>query len=203
MAASPEQATTKDANSSKDDSDDSLSHSDEISDNEDELLMSYAEVISAAIPKYQKVRSRTITNSKAPGNIQLASVHQSSEHKAKPPLHPARTKPPVSQRRQDNVIQGKGTAPGLRAVNNSHSNNATSNRSCTGVFVTRMQPRTTVSNMETYLRRETGLSVSVEKLNTKFNTYSFFYIPCNSHMRTTLLNENVWPHGALIKPFFN
>ena len=180
----------------------SLSHVDENSDTEDELLMRFSDVVRAAVPKYQKVRSRTITNSKVHGNkhsataykrpLQQTQASQNSEFPWKS-SHP-------SQR--DNATQGKGSAPGLRAVSTQHSSKSTPNRSCTGVFITRIEPKASASSIETYVRRETGLSVQVEKLKTKYNTYSSFHIRCDSHIRSLLLDENLWPSGVLFKPFY-
>ena len=104
----------------------------------------------------------------------------------------------------DTAVKGLSTAPGLRAVTNHSQKTAKSmNRTCTGVFVTRLKPHTTSSNVEAFLRQELGLSVKAEKLQTRYNTYSSFYIACSGYNRAKLIDGTVWPKGSLIKPFFS
>ena len=111
---------------------------------------------------------------------------------------------PQSFSTRDTAVLGMSIAPGLRAVTN-HSQKTTKsmNRTCTGVFVTRLKPHTTSSNVEAFLRQELGLSVKAEKLQTRYNTYSSFYIACSGHNRAKLIDGTVWPKGSLIKPFFS
>ena len=104
----------------------------------------------------------------------------------------------------DTAVQGLSTAPGLRAVTNHSQKTAMPmNRTCTGILVTRLKPHTTSSNVEAFLRQELGLSVKAEKLQTRYNTYSSFYIACSGHIRAKLIDGTVWPIGSLIKPFFS
>ena len=107
---------------------------------------------------------------------------------------------------QDSTIQGTGTAPGLRAVkryNRQTGSNNADNRSCTGVFITRLRPHTNATDVETYIRHEIGMDMKAEKLPTRYNTYSSFYIRCSDPRRATLLDGRVWPTGSLVKPFFS
>ena len=108
------------------------------------------------------------------------------------------------QSAKDNVVQGTGTAPGLRAINKQRQTVSTDagNRTCTGIFITRLRPHTTANDVETYLRHETGISVKAEKLPTRYNSYSSFYIRCGDPQRATLLDGRVWPTGSLVKPYY-
>lgn len=99
---------------------------------------------------------------------------------------------------------GLSSAPGLRAVTRYRDiPSSPTNRSCTGVFVTRLKPHTTASNVESYIKQEVGLSVKAEKLPTRYHTYSSFYIPCSGRSRAMLTDGTIWPKGSLIKPFFS
>ena len=44
-----------------------------------------------------------------------------------------------------------------------------------------------------YIKRHTGLSVKIERLKTKYNNYSSFFIPVTEPDRSKLLNPEVWP----------
>ena len=76
-----------------------------------------------------------------------------------------------SQLAKDNIVRGTATAPGLRAINKQRQTVSTDadNRTCTGIFITRLRPHTTANDVETYLRQETGMSVKAEKLPTRYN----------------------------------
>ena len=68
-----------------------------------------------------------------------------------------------------------------------------------GLFLSRIRPKTTAREIYNLVQDETGISVQVEKLNTRYNTYSSFYIACDRSSVKHLLNKAVWPAGALIK----
>ena len=70
-----------------------------------------------------------------------------------------------------------------------------------GVFVSRLRPRTTVKDIESLLKDFVGRSLPVEKLRTKYDSYSSFYIACDRRMIKQLLNSNTWPSGALVKVY--
>ena len=108
---------------------------------------------------------------------------------------------------QSDVIFGTGLSVGIKAASynkDRHETEAThSNRTVTGVFVTRLSPRTTSGQIEKFVKRETGLCVRAEQLETRYNTYSSFYIPCDRNIRNTLLNASIWSEGILLKPFYS
>ena len=76
-------------------------------------------------------------------------------------------------------------------------------RQCTGIFVSRASPKTMPKDIEKQVALITGHHLKCVKLNTKYETYSSFYIPCSSSVRQDLLNENVWPKGIFVKRFYN
>ena len=93
---------------------------------------------------------------------------------------------------------GTGSAPGLRAVSRKSEN-----KTCTGVFVTRLLPSTTPIQLESFIKSEIGAQVKAEKLPTKYNSYSSFFIRCNGQLRTSLLDGRIWPTGSLVKPYMS
>ena len=104
----------------------------------------------------------------------------------------------------DTIVTGTGSAPGLQAVTRHRQQETdSSNRSCSGVFITRLKPHTTGNNVENYIRHETGLRVSPEKLPTRYDSYSSFFIRCSGTARASLLDGRMWPTGTLVKPYFS
>ena len=78
------------------------------------------------------------------------------------------------------------------------------NRSCTGLFVSRLLPKTSAGNVQKHILAETGLTkFRVEQLKTRYDTYSSFHIRCEKQVLNSLLNPDIWPQGLLIKPFYN
>jgi hypothetical protein len=101
------------------------------------------------------------------------------------------------------VTLGTGSAPGLRVVSNPKSVKGTDNKSCTGVFITKFIPSTTSNQLESYVKSEMGVHVRAEKLQTKYDSYSSFYIRCSGQLRTSLLDGRNWPTGSLVKPYMS
>lgn len=99
---------------------------------------------------------------------------------------------------------GTGKPGGLKAVPRaSNRPQQNPNRSITGVFISRLQAKTTAAQIAVHIRRETGKTVKPEKLQTKFPNYSSFYIPCSGSNRSNMMDLNLWPKGALVKPYIN
>jgi len=169
----------------------------------DDLIITYANVVSSRIAKNsqlkqtRRMKSRTITNSNIKNQDQLAAV----QHRHAPERAHIHQGHPPQQSYRDSTVHGTGSAPGLHAVKQQLPITNPANRTCTGVFVTRLLPQTTAKNVETYVRTETGLNIKAERLPTKYNTYSSFYIRCEDNIRSSLLDRYLWPKGALAKPF--
>ncbi len=109
----------------------------------------------------------------------------------------------------DSVIIGKGHSSSLKVAQRDRNNNrpaddsARVNRQCTGLFVSRLSPRTTINNIQQHVRRETGLSIRAEKLDTRFGSYSSFFIRGDRRLRDQLMSAHIWPEGTFIKLFCN
>lgn len=115
------------------------------------------------------------------------------------PLHSTtRTTTPRNQ-----VVIGSGkTSMRLKSAPNHHNQVSTQSRQCTGIFVTRLDPNSTVAKVGIHIRNATGVFVKPEKLQTKYNTYASFYIRCDSKLRNSLMDATMWPSGTLVKQFF-
>ena len=102
---------------------------------------------------------------------------------------------------QAQVILGNGPATDLRAVSGNYSNHR--NKICTGVFLSRLLPRTSPQTVQKHILTESGERLRVEKLNTRFDTYSSFFIRCEKPVRDRILNPYIWPKGSLVKLYYN
>ena len=101
----------------------------------------------------------------------------------------------VSQKRFRSKIKvGKNICSNIKAV--------TKVNKPTEIFATRFQPDITESDIKSYVTNEfsDAESISIEKLKTKYNTYSSFKISIISLKDT--LNEESWPEGIFVKRFY-
>ena len=116
-----------------------------------------------------------------------------------------RRKRQSNHKSQDNVIYGQAESTQIKAMDRKHrySYSNQSNRVASGIFVTRLNPNTTVRDLQKYIRQETGKIVKPEKLQSKYETYSSFYIPCDQCDRKRFLDKALWPKRTLVKIFYN
>ena len=100
----------------------------------------------------------------------------------------------------NNVLIGTGSH-GLKAsqpIARSEQNQ----RQCTGLFITRLAPKTTSDNISDHIWNVTGYSLKAERLQTRWDDYRSFYIRCDRRMRDNLLQANLWPKDVLVKPYY-
>ena len=104
---------------------------------------------------------------------------------------------------QEKVLIGSGPSRTIR-VASTHENvtTPTRNRTCTGVFVSRLEPRHTANQIEKFVWNQSGCRVKPEKLPSRYGTYSSFYIPCDKRIREALLDCSIWPAGTLLKLYY-
>ena len=130
-----------------------------------------------------------------------ASIRSAADHRRNSPIHQPH------HRQQGDVLFGTGFSTDIRSakpVRDRHQvDKSQSNRSVTGVFITQLDPKTTPIRLSDFIRRETGLLVRPEKLNTRYNSYGSFYIPADRNARGVLLNPSLWPRGSKLKPFYS
>ena len=96
-------------------------------------------------------------------------------------------------RRQNEVRFGRGSNSSFNAVperqrQQSYSN---PNRYITGVFISRLNPRTSPPQIATHIYHETGLRVRPEKLNSRYGNYASFYIKVGRRDRDTLMDVDL------------
>lgn len=101
---------------------------------------------------------------------------------------------------RDLVIHGKGEPSlSMPARTNKQSK---PNRTCTGLFVTRLQRRTTPEQLERQLYLASGYKIKAEKLETRHDSYSSFYIRADRTLRDALMDPDVWPANSMVRLFF-
>jgi hypothetical protein len=121
--------------------------------------------------------------------------------------HSARRPPPRKDghaRNSNDMIIGRAKACGLKAVVHRRSNqNSHVNQICTGLFITRINPRVTIRDLELHVLNTTGYRVKPEKLPTKYDSYSSFYVRCNQVLRNVLFDASIWPEGSMVKSYYS
>ena len=168
-------------------SDTSLASNDSI---DSDALLSSSPSLRQIAAEWQTVRQRPHQHH----NLNFQSSPQSTRQRSQP------------RKNREQLIYGKGRHSSIKAAVNTRpesQNMPKQNRVITGVFVTRLHPDSTCRQLELHIKRETSLTVRPERLNTRFNTYSSFYIRADKNTRQLLMDSNLWPSGALIKPFFS
>ena len=107
--------------------------------------------------------------------------------------------------RNPRIVIGSGHGGNFKVCQPRHGNYdvESPNKRITGVFISRFGPSTTPAQIAVHVRKETGLTVRPEKITTKYQNYSSFYIPAESRARDALMDSHTWPRGILVKPFFS
>jgi hypothetical protein len=108
------------------------------------------------------------------------------------------------KQRGNQTVIASGNFNGLHAVRKHEPKEVPNpNRRVTGVFITRLHPRTTEKKIAQHVRQETNLKVTPQKLKTKYEHYSSFYIQCDNVERRMMMDPNLWPQGTLLKPYYS
>jgi hypothetical protein len=70
-------------------------------------------------------------------------------------------------------------------------------------FVTRLNPETSVEQLITHLRSVCGAhGVSVEKLPTRFSSYSSFKVTISRSFNSAMFDSDNWPENVLVRKYF-
>ena len=67
------------------------------------------------------------------------------------------------------------------------------------VFTSCFDPLVTVEELKGYLEQKTNLEVEVEKVKTRFDTYSSFHVKCRCEDPETFMDQNNWPEKAFVR----
>lgn len=115
------------------------------------------------------------------------------------PKHASLSRHSKYVRPQPQSVSKFGNAPksSIEAVLDSRGN-----RQCTGLFVSRLKPGTSCAQLAIFIHREYGYLMRPEKMPSRCAEYCSFFLRCNREKRQVLLNSDVWPKGAVIKPFY-
>jgi hypothetical protein len=65
-------------------------------------------------------------------------------------------------------------------------------------FVTKLEPTTTASHVESYLK-DRGITTQCTSLKTKYNTYSSFLVSTDRRFAQVLVSPDTWPEDVLVK----
>ena len=69
------------------------------------------------------------------------------------------------------------------------------------VFISRLEADISPETLKPYVREILNDDCTVEKLNTRFPTYSSFLVTCDARHTRTILNCEEWEEGVLIRRF--
>ena len=67
------------------------------------------------------------------------------------------------------------------------------------VFATRFDPQVTESDVQNHLHRQLGLDITVEAVDTKYNTYASFHITCMCPEPAVFMSCDLWPDMAFVR----
>ena len=59
-----------------------------------------------------------------------------------------------------------------------------------------------LEELKEFVRELTGTECEVERLKTKYSSYSSFVISCDKSKESVLLDPDEWEKGVLIRPFY-
>ncbi len=136
-----------------------------------------------------------------PGEYSFAKAVSSSipTHISAPTQRPPSRKlqnQPTSTRPRPRTKPTIGTLPRQRSNLTVISRNPTRD-----IFITRLGPETRDSDIVRHVKTLVGCQAVVEKLDTKYDSYSSFCITVSADFSDVLLGPHIWPEGILVKPF--
>ena len=70
------------------------------------------------------------------------------------------------------------------------------------IFVSRLEPDLLPTTLKDYVREIIDDECAVEKLNTRFPSYSSFVVTCDFGHLESVLNPEEWEDGVIIRRFF-
>ena len=70
------------------------------------------------------------------------------------------------------------------------------------VFVSRLHPDFPVEELREFVRELTGTDCEIDRLKTKYPSYSSFVISCEKQFESVLLDPDEWEKGIIIRPFY-
>lgn len=129
--------------------------------------------------------------------------------------HPPHRRPPPPQTREE--VQRETDDSTWRTVQQRkrrrNRNEVTGNRAGSelgvvtrvkkcAIFVSRLGPQITAEKVKAFVDQIISNSCEVEKLNTRYDSYSSFRITCEEKYNDKVLDPDMWEEGVLIRKFF-
>ena len=96
------------------------------------------------------------------------------------------------RRNQKAAFTGRKTGTSLRSVPQVKKIN---------LFVTRLEPNLSEDVLMSFAKDLINDDCSVEKLETRFPSYSSFKVTCDAKYKTAIMNPDEWPEGILIREY--
>ena len=130
---------------------------------------------------------------------------RSTPHNPQQKQHSDRSPSRKRRRSRRNSVPATGSFSNLKAVKitrNQRRHDDYDHRTITGVFISKLDTRTSCAHVATHVCNELGFTVRPEKLLSRCGRYSSFYIRCDKKLRNCLLDPNLWPQGSTMKPYF-
>jgi len=101
---------------------------------------------------------------------------------------------------RDVVVYGKGASSLSMKTGPGRQNRP--NRVCTGLFVTRLHRRITPAQLDKHVHLASGYTIKAEKLETKHDSYSSFFVRAFRSLRDALMDPDIWPTNSMVRLFF-
>ena len=96
-----------------------------------------------------------------------------------------------AQTRKPQGITGKAKSDTLKTI--------AKPRRMANVFASRFDPDVTDDEVKNYLKEKLQLEMTVEKVKTRFNTYSSFHIICYCENPEVFMQEEIWPERTYVR----
>ena len=153
------------------------------------LSNKYAALQPKSTQSRNKQRPRMFTNSK---------WSEYTRRQKKPDVVP---EPNLVKAERTHSLSSNNWSNELRAVPNKLRSTPHQNKRCTGLFDSRLMPKTQPETLQKHIFKQTGLKLQVDKIRSKYDTYTSFHVHCERHTLNKLLNPYMWPTAAFVKQF--
>ena len=110
-----------------------------------------------------------------------------------------RNRPEKRERAPATRQQTKGKPKGITGSAKGYGLKSTGQTRFASVFATRFEPHVTDTDIAHYLSRRLDVKVSVEAVDTKYDTYSSFHITCECADPAIFMEPSLWPKDIFVR----
>lgn len=104
-------------------------------------------------------------------------------------------RPPTREQRQQTKkpvgISGKAKTDTLKTIKKP--------KRMANVFASRFEPDVSAEQVKAYLEEKLNLELNVEKVKTRFDTYSSFHVVCHCDNPEIFMDEELWPERTYVR----